>query len=425
MNYKRYYYVTLVQLFFTLIAGGSVTWMIQNNDGDTVRYHPQIWATFQFIAFAAWSSFIISGSIVLLFWTGVWDWFIKDENERTYFLVHMVYIGIYDFFWLGGAASLSTIPGNCRRIDHCTSTRAAAASSWLTFFALSWASVMIIREWFYGSYKDQTIPMNTKQAKTKAPPPPPMSTTNSQMLERLCIQCSHNQSAIGSVFCGPQCVLQARAGAPKLMVLPAAHYMFRTVSDLFRANWTHPTAVPTLQYIFVIVSTEEYDRMYRAYREGVDSVGKFQAQGLKEGNEQYRWHGTSRECKVGDPGHPNLCTSASCSLCSIIRYSFDIDRFGPRWGRFGKGIYTSGTSSKSNDYQKNLQPSQWSALLLNNVVVGRGYQLYDNSDKLIQPPPGYDSVLGVPGRALNYDETVVYRNDAIRPAYLVLYLTPQ
>ena len=60
--------------------------------------------------------------------------------------------------------------------------------------------------------------------------------------------------------------------------------------------------------------------------------------------------------------------------------------------RFGKGIYTSGTSSKSNDYQTNLQPSQWSALLLNNVVVGRGYQLYDNSDKLLQPPPGFDSV---------------------------------
>ena len=66
--------------------------------------------------------------------------------------------------------------------------------------------------------------------------------------------------------------------------------------------------------------------------------------------------------------------------------------------RFGKGIYTSGTSSKSNDYQTNLRLSQWSALLLNNVVVGRGYQLYDNSDKLLQPPPGFDSV-SVPSNA--------------------------
>lgn len=30
-------------------------------------------------------------------------------------------------------------------------------------------------------------------------------------------------------------------------------------------------------------------------------------------------------------------------------------------------------------------------------------------------------VLGVPGRDLNYEETVVYDNDAIRPAFLIVY----
>jgi hypothetical protein len=30
-------------------------------------------------------------------------------------------------------------------------------------------------------------------------------------------------------------------------------------------------------------------------------------------------------------------------------------------------------------------------------------------------------VLGVPGEDLNYEETVVYNNDAIRPAYLIVY----
>ena len=30
-------------------------------------------------------------------------------------------------------------------------------------------------------------------------------------------------------------------------------------------------------------------------------------------------------------------------------------------------------------------------------------------------------VLGVPGEDLNYEETVVYNNDAIRPAFLVVY----
>jgi ADP-ribose pyrophosphatase YjhB (NUDIX family) len=30
-------------------------------------------------------------------------------------------------------------------------------------------------------------------------------------------------------------------------------------------------------------------------------------------------------------------------------------------------------------------------------------------------------IYGVPGGHLNYDETVVYRNDAIRPAFVLVY----
>jgi len=29
--------------------------------------------------------------------------------------------------------------------------------------------------------------------------------------------------------------------------------------------------------------------------------------------------------------------------------------------------------------------------------------------------------MGIPGRDLNYDETVVYKNEAIRPVYLITY----
>jgi hypothetical protein len=33
--------------------------------------------------------------------------------------------------------------------------------------------------------------------------------------------------------------------------------------------------------------------------------------------------------------------------------------------------------------------------------------------------------MGVPGGDLNYDETVVYKNEAIRPVYLVTYGPPE
>ena len=33
--------------------------------------------------------------------------------------------------------------------------------------------------------------------------------------------------------------------------------------------------------------------------------------------------------------------------------------------------------------------------------------------------------MGVPGKDLNYDETVVYNNEAIRPVYLITYGQPE
>jgi len=81
-------------------------------------------------------------------------------------------------------------------------------------------------------------------------------------------------------------------------------------------------------------------------------------------------------------------------------------------------------------------------MLLNKVVVGRGYKLTGNKSSLTAPPAGYDSVsiivrllfggaltkvqvLGEVGGRLNHDELVVYDNDAVRPSYLVMYDTPE
>lgn len=47
-----------------------------------------------------------------------------------------------------------------------------------------------------------------------------------------------------------------------------------------------------------------------------------------------------------------------------------------------------------------------------------------NAVNLTAPPPGYDSVVGEPGADLNYEETVVYSNDAVRPSFLLVYGEP-
>jgi len=144
----------------------------------------------------------------------------------------------------------------------------------------------------------------------------------------------------------------------------------------------------------------------------VEVWGEFTARGLSPGNQRSRWHGTNRNCNVGDNGRTSLCYSPQCSLCCIIRNSFDIAHSKKKtgWGRFGNGIYTSFTSSKlvgytstatiililvvsrSNDYSENLVSSPWKAMLLANVVVGNAKRFTKNQPALTQPPAGFDSV---------------------------------
>ncbi|KIM28480.1 hypothetical protein M408DRAFT_69587 [Serendipita vermifera MAFF 305830] len=250
------------------------------------------------------------------------------------------------------------------------------------------------------------------------------------MLEKLCIKCNKNYFLEGRVYCGPSCLALLRIGAPKLISVPMTHYMARKIEGWFQSGWKHTTTKPTLQYIYAIFSTEHNDRMYSAYQDGVENQRQFAKKSMTRGNEQYRWHGSSRACQLGEHGQTTFCKIQTCGTCGIIKSNFDVHKF-KRWGRFGKGIYSSQTTSKSHQYTNNLQDpkSPWSALLLNSVVVGNTYPTKQNLDSLLEPPDGFDSVYGQPGTQsgshLNYDETVVYRNDAIRPTYLVLYLTPQ
>jgi len=162
---------------------------------------------------------------------------------------------------------------------------------------------------------------------------------------------------------------------------------------------------------------------YEAYKAKVERRGQFASRKAFPGNEKRRWHGTKRECHLGEPGHTNLCGSRTCSLCRIIDESFDVRYAGMNtgWTRFGRGVYMTATSSKSNDYSRNTSRSSVKAVLLNKVVVGRARRYLSDKPSLRAPPNGYDSILGEVGWRLNHDEIVVYTNDAVRPSWLVLY----
>ncbi|KIO21985.1 hypothetical protein M407DRAFT_217386 [Tulasnella calospora MUT 4182] len=151
---------------------------------------------------------------------------------------------------------------------------------------------------------------------------------------------------------------------------------------------------------------------------------------MRLGNERRRWHGTTRACNIGDarrcyprPRLLTCCGQSNCPLCCILWSSFRVDKSnssGRLFNRFGAGIYTSSTSSKADDYAESAVPSYYKAMLLAKVIVGRGYKSTQDA-QMTSPPFGYDSVIGEAGGSLKYDELVVYRDDAIRPSWLIVY----
>lgn len=249
------------------------------------------------------------------------------------------------------------------------------------------------------------------------------SPTHQTLAQSACLVCHKSPKQTFSQYCTQACATQAARQAPMLLEASANHVSFNDIETQFKASWRHATPCPPVKAVYKVVATDASMGKYKAYKTAVEARGKFSAAKKTIGNERRRWHGTNRECRIGEKGIANFCSSQQCSLCCILKTSYKLQCFGKKtgWGRFGSGIYTSSTSSKSNDYSRNATSSPWKAMILNNVVVGKGYKITNDNSSLTGPPPGYDSVLGETGVSLNHDELIVYDESAIRPSWLIVY----
>jgi len=222
-----------------------------------------------------------------------------------------------------------------------------------------------------------------------------------------------------SDFCSKPCSEATFTSAPIILITTNNMASFREVSKQFRDQWKHPTPIPTVVKIWRIYCDKDHTDEFSRYKLAIERKTNYTG-----GNSKRRWHGTIRACTIGDSEHQKeLCYNANCSLCGIIRTSFHIAKAGQRtnFGRFGEGIYTSATSSKANDYVDERGGSALKAMLLSDVVMGKTIKMTTGDDSLVAPPAGYDSVVGEPGGDLNYDEAIVYKNEATRPLFLVIY----
>jgi len=216
----------------------------------------------------------------------------------------------------------------------------------------------------------------------------------------------------------PSGVLRWLYGPPDILEVSMGDPLYHDVAQQFAQQWKHPTPVPNIIKLWKVSTTQIVIDRFSRYRRRIEKI-----RGIPGGNMRRRFHGTIRRCRLGDTSSANaLCGLSNCNLCRIIQRSFQVAKAGQRTNfiRFGAGIYTSATSSKANDYSAG-SASPNKAMLLNDVVLGRVAKLIRTNTSLRKPPPGFDAVIGEPGEDLNYDECVVYNNDAIRPSFLIIY----
>eukprot|EP01133_Synstelium_polycarpum_P011957 gene11957-13936_t len=220
--------------------------------------------------------------------------------------------------------------------------------------------------------------------------------------ESVCHRVGCNQASFqGYKFCGRVHGTEATirtindpSGHFKLQQININHKKYSTIEEQFQKSWKHPGTKGLLQRIYIVIPSKASLASYESYK-------------AKVGNEHRRWHGTKSECLIGADEQAAPCTSQSCAVCNICRTSFIIIQ-GPNKNMFGSGVYFSATSSKSNGYISGPTSNPNKVMFLCRVALGKPKFVQTSKTQYTAPPTGYDSVIGLPGVALKYDEAVVY-----------------
>ena len=226
----------------------------------------------------------------------------------------------------------------------------------------------------------------------------------------------------------------------------------------FRDKWRHPdTELDEIHAVFGIrCGAKMRDAFYESRRRVKQKMRRrgdedpADEEHIGPANTRQRFHGTGFDCGLLEESE--CCDGSECKVCSIVRTGFDLSRVGEtsKGHRYGHGVYLTATSSKADDYAHMAQvghaqykrgggnADDLKAVLVVQVVCGKVKQMLEADFHLRQPPPGYDSVVGLSPEhmeeeedeyinpltvtnALNYDELVVYDERRVLPVGLILY----
>eukprot|EP01118_Nematostelium_gracile_P012878 TRINITY_DN4780_c0_g1_i1.p1 TRINITY_DN4780_c0_g1~~TRINITY_DN4780_c0_g1_i1.p1 ORF type:complete len:469 (+),score=54.30 TRINITY_DN4780_c0_g1_i1:62-1468(+) len=232
-----------------------------------------------------------------------------------------------------------------------------------------------------------------------------------------------------SAYCSNTCMDTHDRKEPHLHFLPSNSSQYKKIEDQFTTKWLHQSQKGKVVAILTIFTTSALTNRFKDYVKNIVQTRPNLAVHGKgtEGNVHRRFHGTnSMKCDLGLNQNSKPCSQSGCATCGIIQNGLLLSKAQSHfsWGRFGRGLYLSSTSSKSNDYNDGTRVGlggKHKAMFLCRVAIGKGHKATSNMQSLQAAPPGFDSVLGEVGGVLNHDEVVVYNEGAILPLYLIIY----
>ena len=225
----------------------------------------------------------------------------------------------------------------------------------------------------------------------------------------------------------------------ELATLTNAHPKYEQIKRQFAASWDVRSAgpTPTVQRVLQVRNPAPIFERFEAYKRSLAQAGR-------PVTEERRFHATSMSCAFGIDQSQRPCEEARCSVCSISQTSFKLAHAGGGalfanlgFLRYGRGLYFSKTSSKSHSYggesQRERRGENFRCMFLCKVALGSALHTPEDRiddariDGLLRARARggeYDSVVGLTtaeGGKLNYEESVVYNEEAALPSYLIVY----
>ena len=184
---------------------------------------------------------------------------------------------------------------------------------------------------------------------------------------------------------------------------------FNRINTQFTNQWAPRKGTCGQLYKVFVITNLKLRNQFEKYRSSL---------AIKTVSQHY--HGTTLKCAIYQSS--TVCSNETCGICGISQNGMLPKFIGTNitFKRFGKGFYLAPNSSKCHDYTQGYD--QYRAMLLFDVAEGNKHIVTNDQTTLTAPPQGYDSVYGQSGSALNYDEIVLYKSEALLPTHILIYV---